>query len=119
MSDDASIARRLLDFELALDASVAEQTFEAEWGRAFLSPGLPLVYDASFITIEKPGMGIEDVVAVADDVLGGAGFNYRTVVAWRSSSRCCRAHPVTARPCAQLTSAGRLRRRPARRRGNP
>jgi ribosomal protein S18 acetylase RimI-like enzyme len=77
--EDAPTARRLLDFELALDARVAEQTLEADWGRAFLSPGLPLVYDASFITIERPGLSMREVIELADEVLGG--FEHRTVVA--------------------------------------
>lgn len=85
MNEDAATTRRLLEFELALDGRVAERSFEAEWGRAFLSPGLPLVYDASFVTIERAGLGIGEVVAIAEEVLGGAGFEHRTVVALDSA----------------------------------
>jgi len=81
VNGDAAIARRLLEFELGLDTAVAEEVVEAEWGRAFLSPGLELVYDASFLSIERPGIGIEEAVGLADEVLGGAGLEHRTVIA--------------------------------------
>lgn len=98
MTGDAATARRLLDFELALDARVAEQSFEADWGRAFLCPGLPLVYDASFITIEVPGLEIGEVVALADEVLGGAGLPHRTVVALDGEEAARLADEVDAAP---------------------
>ncbi len=80
MTEDAAITRRLLEFELALDAAVCEELVEGEWGRAFLCPGLDLVYDASFVAIERPGMAMAEVAALAEEVLGGAGLEHRTVV---------------------------------------
>ena len=77
---DGNLRRRLLDFELQLDAACCDEVVEHEWGRAYLSPSLPLVWDASFLTIEKPGMGLEEVLALGDQVLGGAGFAHRTIV---------------------------------------
>jgi hypothetical protein len=43
VGEDPATTRRLLDFELALDAAVSERLVETEWGRAFLSPGLELI----------------------------------------------------------------------------
>jgi electron transfer flavoprotein beta subunit len=65
---------------------------------------------------EQPGLVLLGKQAI--DGLSSA-VDHCQAASWRSSSRCCPAHPVPARPCAQLTSAGRLRRRPARRRGKP
>lgn len=69
----------LLDFELALDAAVCDRVVEADWGRAFITPSLPHVWDASFIALEQTGLSATAVAALADDVLGGAGFVHRTV----------------------------------------
>lgn len=80
-----AIRRRLLDFELGLDAACCDEAVEHDWGRAFLSPSLPLLWDASFLAIEEPGMSLGDVVALADRVLGGAGFAHRTVVPCREA----------------------------------
>ncbi len=98
MTGDAATACRLLEFELALDTAVCEQVHEAEWGRAFLSPGLELVYDASFITIEQPGLQVREVVDLADEVLGGAGLDHRTVVAFDDAEAARLAGEVGAVP---------------------
>lgn len=60
---------RLLEFELALDHRANEQVVEYEWGRAFLSPGLPLAWDANWALIERPGMTAMEVIAAADESL--------------------------------------------------
>lgn len=80
-SFDLETRRRLLDFEIALDAAVCDETIEAEWGRAFLTPSKPLVWDDSWIALEETGMTMREVAALADEVLGGAGFAHRTVCA--------------------------------------
>jgi ribosomal protein S18 acetylase RimI-like enzyme len=67
-----------LDFELTLNSLAGEEVVAHEWGRAFLSPGLPLVWDANWILIEQAGMTAPEVAAVADEAL--AGFAHRTVV---------------------------------------
>lgn len=68
---------RLLEFELALDHRSNEEVVEYEWGRAFLSPGLPLAWDANWALIERPGMTATEVVAAADESL--ADYAHRAV----------------------------------------
>lgn len=68
---------RLLDFELALDERANEEVIEYEWGRVFLSPTLPLAWDANWALIERPGMSAAEVIAAADESL--AGFEHRAV----------------------------------------
>ena len=77
---DAALRRGLIEFEIALDAVAADETREEDWGRAFLSPSLPLVWDASYIALERTGLAMAEVEALADRVLGGPGFAHRTVV---------------------------------------
>jgi ribosomal protein S18 acetylase RimI-like enzyme len=67
----------LLEFELALDSLTCEELVEHEWGRAFLSPSLPLAWDASWILIEGWEMTAEQIVAAADE--GLSRFAHRTV----------------------------------------
>ena len=52
---------RLLDFELALDERSNEEVVEYDWGRAFLSPTLPLAWDANWALIERAGMTAAEV----------------------------------------------------------
>jgi GNAT superfamily N-acetyltransferase len=80
VTEDAATARRLLEFELALDTRVTERIVDEEWGRAFLCPELELVYDASFIVVEQAGMKMAELAELADRVLGGAGLDHRTVL---------------------------------------
>jgi GNAT superfamily N-acetyltransferase len=99
VTEDAATAQRLFEFELALDTRVTERVVDEEWGRAFLCPGLELVYDASFIAIEEPGMTIGEVVALADQVLGGdAGLEHRTVVVLDDTEAARLAGEVGAAP---------------------
>jgi GNAT superfamily N-acetyltransferase len=79
MPVDANSRRRMIEFELEIDAAVADETIVAEWGRAFLTPSLPLVWDATSIALEASGLTMAEVAALADEVLGGAGFVHRTV----------------------------------------
>jgi GNAT superfamily N-acetyltransferase len=69
----------LLRFELALDERVCDEVRRASWGRAFLTPSAPLIWDANRVGIERVGLSVDEVVAIADEVLGGAGFDHRTV----------------------------------------
>ncbi len=69
----------LLAFELALDERVCDEVREEAWGRLFLTPSLPLIWDASWVALERAGLGLDEVVAIADEALGGAGFTHRTV----------------------------------------
>lgn len=68
---------RLLDFELAIDERANEEVVEFEWGRAFLSPSLPLAWDANWALVERAGMTAAEVAAAADESL--AGFAHRAV----------------------------------------
>src|SRR5215203_1788537 len=68
---------RLLEFELALDVETSEEVVAFPWGRAFLSPALPLVWDANWVLIERVGMSAPEVVAAADEAL--AAYEHRTV----------------------------------------
>jgi hypothetical protein len=64
---------QLLEFELALDLRANEEVVEYEWGRASLSPSLPLAWDANWALVERSGMTPAEVVAVADEALAGYG----------------------------------------------
>jgi ribosomal protein S18 acetylase RimI-like enzyme len=67
----------LLEFELALDLRSNEEVVEYPWGRAFLSPALPLAWDANWALIERAGMSAAEVVDAAEESL--AGFAHRAV----------------------------------------
>jgi GNAT superfamily N-acetyltransferase len=69
----------LLAFELALDEQVCDEVHRESWGRLFLTPSAPLVWDANWVGIEQVGMSVDQVVAIADDALGGEGFGHRTI----------------------------------------
>jgi ribosomal protein S18 acetylase RimI-like enzyme len=69
----------LLAFELGLDERVCDEVRPMPWGRLFLTPSLPLVWDANWIALEREGLALEEVVAIADEALGGAGYEHRTV----------------------------------------
>jgi ribosomal protein S18 acetylase RimI-like enzyme len=77
---DTATRRRLLDFEIGLDRRTSDEVVEEEWGLAFLSPSLPHVWDASWLAVERTGLAVEELVAIGDGVLGGAGFAHRTLV---------------------------------------
>jgi ribosomal protein S18 acetylase RimI-like enzyme len=67
----------LLEFELDLDRRANEEVVEFPWGTAFLSPALPLAWDANWALIERSGMTAAEVVAAADESL--AGYKHRAV----------------------------------------
>lgn len=69
----------LLAFELALDEEVCDEVHRKSWGRLFLTASTPLIWDANWVAIEQTGMTIEQVVAIADDALGGEGLGHRTI----------------------------------------
>jgi GNAT superfamily N-acetyltransferase len=70
---------QLLAFELALDEKVCDEVRRESWGRLFLTPSAPLIWDANWVGIEEVGLSVDQVVAIADDALGGEGFGHRTV----------------------------------------
>jgi GNAT superfamily N-acetyltransferase len=67
----------LLEFELSLDLKISDEIVAHDWGRAFLCPSLPLVWDLNWILIEREGMGAGAVIAAADEVM--ADFDHRAV----------------------------------------
>ena len=80
MAADAEIRRRLLDFEIGLDRAISDEVIEEEWGATFLCPSMPLIWDNSWIAIERTGLSAEEAIELGDRVLGGAGFEHRTIV---------------------------------------
>ncbi len=70
---------RLLAFELALDEGVCDEVHRETWGRLFLTPSAPLVWDSNWVGIEQVGLTVAQVVAIADDALGGEGMTHRTI----------------------------------------
>lgn len=80
MEGDATSDRdRLLAFELVLDEQVCDEVHRESWGRLFLTPSAPLIWDANWVAIEAVGLSVDQVVAIADDALGGEGFGHRTI----------------------------------------
>jgi len=69
----------LLAFELKLDERVCDEVHRLPWGRLFLTPSLPLIWDANWVGIEEVGLSVEQLVAIGDDALGGEGFGHRTI----------------------------------------
>jgi GNAT superfamily N-acetyltransferase len=67
----------LLEFELSLDLEISDEVVSHDWGRAFLCPTLPLVWDLNWILIEREGMAAAEVLAAAEEVM--AGLDHRTV----------------------------------------
>lgn len=87
---------RLLEFELAIDRRSNEDVVEFEWGRAFLSPSLPLAWDANWALIERAGMTAAEVAAAADESL--VGFGHRAVAIRDEAEGARLAGEITALP---------------------
>jgi GNAT superfamily N-acetyltransferase len=69
----------MLAFELALDEKVCDEVHRESWGRLFLTPTAPLIWDANWVGIEEVGLSLDQLVAIADDALGGEGLGHRTL----------------------------------------
>lgn len=69
----------LLGFELALDEKVCDEVHRESWGRLFLTRSAPLIWDANWVGIEEVGLSLDQLIAIADDALGGEGFGHRTL----------------------------------------
>jgi GNAT superfamily N-acetyltransferase len=99
MGDSTTSERdELLAFELALDERVCEEVRTESWGRLFLTPSLPLIWDANWVGIEATGLEVDEVVAIAEEALGGAGFAHRTVCALDEADGKRLAEAVEAEP---------------------
>jgi GNAT superfamily N-acetyltransferase len=70
---------KLLAFELSLDEQVCDEVHQESWGRLFLTPSAPLIWDANWVEIAQVGMSVDEIVAIAEEALGGKGFSHRTV----------------------------------------
>jgi GNAT superfamily N-acetyltransferase len=70
---------KLLAFELWLDEQVFDEAHREPWGRLFLTPSAPLIWDASWVGIEEVGLSVDQIVAIGDDALGGEGIGHRTI----------------------------------------
>jgi GNAT superfamily N-acetyltransferase len=84
MDDDATRSAtrerdELLAFELSLDERVVDQVHRLPWGRLFLSPSTPLIWDSNWVAVEQVELSVDQLVAIADDALGGEGFGHRTI----------------------------------------
>jgi ribosomal protein S18 acetylase RimI-like enzyme len=77
---DAALLTSILDWEIEREERIAERIDRHEWGRAFLSPSLPLLWDANWVLVERAGMDVEEIIDVADDAIGSAGMDHRTVL---------------------------------------
>ncbi|HEV2752581.1 MAG TPA: GNAT family N-acetyltransferase [Solirubrobacteraceae bacterium] len=81
---------RALAFEREGQAAVAARVVDLGWGRAYLQPALPLVYDQNLVWASGDGLDVETAMAEADRVL--AGLTHRRLIvddesAWRELTR--------------------------------
>jgi GNAT superfamily N-acetyltransferase len=77
---DTELLRRCRDFELGREAAAAARVEEVADGiTAVLSPDIPLVWDANYLLVERPGPSPERIAAHADEVIGGLGMKHRNV----------------------------------------
>ena len=66
---DPDLMNRMLEFELALESSVAETVEPVEGGVAVLNPSVPLVWDDSFLVLDRNGRTARELAALADEVI--------------------------------------------------
>jgi len=80
MAADEALRGAAYGIEARTVAAVCDSERAEDWGRVYLTPSLPLVWDASLVELRASGLAIGAVVALADEALGGAGLAHRTVV---------------------------------------
>lgn len=80
MPADEALRAAAYGIEARTAAAVCDAERAEAWGRVHLTPSLPLVWDASLIELRAAGLGVGEVVALADAALGAAGLAHRTVV---------------------------------------
>ena len=76
---DQEQLERFEQFETGLERDACEIVERTDWGEVFLSPSIPLVWDASWILVERPGLSAREIELLADVAIGGAGMAHRTV----------------------------------------
>jgi GNAT superfamily N-acetyltransferase len=80
MAADEALRAAAYGIEARTAAAVCDSERVEDWGRVYLTPSLPLVWDASLIELRETGLAIGEVVALAEEALGGGGLAHRTVV---------------------------------------
>jgi GNAT superfamily N-acetyltransferase len=80
MAADQALRAAAYGIEARTAAAVCDAERVEDWGRVYLTPSLPLVWDASLVELRASGLAIGEVVALADEALGAAGLAHRTVV---------------------------------------
>ncbi len=80
MAAEAALRATAYGLEARIAAAVCDSEEVEDWGRIYLTPSLPLVWDASLVELTATGLAIGEVVELADAALGAAGFAHRTVV---------------------------------------
>lgn len=78
-ADDRALGERCARFAIDLSVEASEAAAEHSWGISVLNPSIPLVWDANQLHITDPGLKGDEIVYLADEILGGAGMAHRSV----------------------------------------
>ena len=70
---------RAAAFEDALLEAAAERIERVPLGSAVFTDSLPVVWSLNHLRVEEPGAGVEEIVAEAERLQGGAGLEHRRV----------------------------------------
>ncbi len=65
---------------LGLERDAAEEIVSVDGGYALLSTSIPRVWDANLLVIDGPAPEVARIVELADELIGGAGMEHRTVI---------------------------------------
>jgi ribosomal protein S18 acetylase RimI-like enzyme len=76
---DTELLRRLVELTYGLEQDAAELVVPVDGGVGVLNPSLPLLWDQSYLIVERPGLDARQVAELADRALGGHGLSRRTV----------------------------------------
>jgi predicted GNAT family acetyltransferase len=72
--------RRASAFEETLREQCADRILPLPWGRAVFNRALNRVWELNVVRVERGGIAINDLVAEADRLQGGAGLAHRRIV---------------------------------------
>ena len=72
----------ILPIILRRDERLAQRVVELDGMRAHLDPRVPLVWDANWLLVERPGIPVEEIIAAADETIGRAGVSHRSLYAY-------------------------------------
>lgn len=79
-AEDRELAARGARFTIDLTAAASERAEAHDWGTAILNPSIPQAWDANHLHLTDPAMEAEDIVALADEIIGGTGMEHRSVL---------------------------------------